>query len=99
MNQPILRPAPKHPKTSGAGAADDVYAYPQKARRKRPGWKPTLVRADSFKQLQAIQKSTTDPAIDLSYLTDACVQMALELGGETIVQRVIDGFRSPRKNF
>jgi len=36
-------------------------------------------------------------AIDLSYLTDACVQMALEQGSEAIVQRVFDGFRSPRK--
>ncbi len=97
MKQPILRPALAIPEASAVTPAEDTSAYPQKARKRRPGWKPTLVRADSFKQLQAIQKSTTDPAIDLSYLTDACVQMALELGSEAIVQRVFDGFRSPRK--
>lgn len=97
MNQPILRPAPAIPEESAAAQAEGTSAYPQKARKRRPGWKPTLVRADSFKQLQAIQKSTTDPAIDLSYLTDACVRMALEQGSEAIVQRVFDGFRSPRK--
>lgn len=97
MNQPILRPALAIPEGSAATPAEGTSAYPQKARKHRPGWKPTLVRADSFKQLQAIQKSTTDPAIDLSYLTDACVQMALEQGSEAIVQRVFDGFRSPRK--
>jgi len=97
MNQPILRPALTVPEASAATPAEATSAYPQRARRRRPGWKPTLVRTNSFKQLQAIQKSTTDPAIDLSYLTDACVQMALELGSEAIVQRVFDGFRSPRK--
>jgi hypothetical protein len=97
MSQPILRPSPILSEASTATSADGSSAYPQKARRKRPGWKPTLVRANSFKQLQAIRKSTTDPAIDLSYLTDACVQMALEQGVDAIVQRVFDGFRSPRK--
>ncbi|KQW02865.1 hypothetical protein [Rhizobacter sp. Root1221] len=97
MNQPILRPALAVAEGPAATPAEGSSAYPQKARKRRPGWKPTLVRANSFKQLQAIQKSTTDPAIDLSYLTDACVQMALEQGSEAIVQRVFDGFRSPRK--
>ena len=97
MNQPILRPAPASREAPAVTPAEGPPAYPQRARTKRPGWKPTLVRANSFKQLQAIQKSTTDPAIDLSYLTDACVQMALEQGSEAIVQRVFDGFRSPRK--
>lgn len=97
MNQPILRPAPASCEAPAVTPAEGTSAYPQRTRTKRPGWKPTLVRANSFKQLQAIQKSTTDPAIDLSYLTDACVQMALELGSEAIVQRVFDGFRSPRK--
>lgn len=97
MNQPILRPSLEVPEASTGPTAEGTSAYPQKARRRRPGWKPTLVRANSFKQLQAIQKSTTDPAIDLSYLTDACVQMALEVGAEAIVQRVFDSFRSPRK--
>lgn len=69
-------------------------AYPQRKRAVRPGWKVTLVRAETFSKLRAIQKSTTDPAIDLSYLTDACLQMALEMGGEAIVQRALDSFRS-----
>ena len=60
------------------GAASS--AYPQHKRRVRPGWKATIVRSESFARLRAIQKSTIDPAIDLSYLADACLQMALDIG-------------------
>jgi hypothetical protein len=102
-NQPILRPAldqsSEEPRSSSRDEDRSAHssAFPQQKRKIRPGWKATIVRAESFAKLRAIQKSTTDPAIDLSYLTDACVQMALEQGSEAIVQRVFDGFRSPRK--
>ena len=98
MTQPILRPAPAP--TEGRPAkpkpAERPSAYPQKKRATRPGWKATLVRIETFSKLRAIQKSTTDPAIDLSYLTDACLQMALEMGGEAIVRRALDDIRSAR---
>lgn len=100
MNQPILRPAPAPVSTEGRTAktktAERPFAYPQPKRTTRPGWKATLVRIETFSKLRAIQKSTTDPAIDLSYLTDACLQIALELGGEAIVRRALDDIRSAR---
>jgi hypothetical protein len=92
MNQPILRPSPALSEVCVATAnpAERTSAYPQPKRMPRPGWKPTLVREQTFAKLRAIQKSTTDPAIDLSYLTDACLQIALEMGGEAIVRRALD---------
>jgi hypothetical protein len=69
--------------------------HPRSTRRKpRPGWKATIVRSESFAELRRIQKSTRDPVIDLSYLADACVELALELGAERIVQRAIASFGS-----
>lgn len=58
-------------------------------RRTRPGWNSTLVREASFDALRAIQKSTTDPRIDLSYLSEACVRMALDSGRDEIVKRAL----------
>jgi len=75
---------------------DSTPASPSKKRRHRPGWKATIVRSATFSQLRAIQKSTSDPAIDLSYLMDACVQMALDVGAEAIVSRALDGIRLNR---
>jgi len=57
-------------------------------RRHRPGWAPTLLRRTTLHQLRAIQKST-DPRLDLSYLSDACVRLALELGPEAVVRRAV----------
>ena len=71
-------------------------ASPQHKRKPRPGWKATIVRSESFAELRRIQKSTRDPVIDLSYLADACVELALELGAERIVQRAIASFGSVR---
>lgn len=58
-----------------------------KRRRVRPGWKATLVRQDTFRRLRAIQKSTVENPIDLSYLCEACLRIALDLGAEEIVKR------------
>lgn len=58
-----------------------------KRRRVRPGWKATLVRQDTFRRLRAIQKSMVENPIDLSYLCEACLQIALDLGAEEIVKR------------
>lgn len=96
MSQPILRPAPapSEGRPAESKPAELPSAYPQQKRTRRPGWKATLVRTETFSKLRAIQKSTSDPAIDLSYLTDACLQMALEMGGEAIVRRALDDIRS-----
>ena len=91
QNPPFLRPSPVSPGDRTANKADRPPAYPQPKRTHRPGWKATLVRSETFMKLRALQKSTTDPAIDLSYLTDACLQLALEMGGDVIVQRALDG--------
>ena len=97
-NPPFLRPSPVSPgeRTANITKADRPPAYPQSKRPHRPGWKATLVRSETFLRLRALQKSTTDPAIDLSYLTDACLQLALEMGGDAIVQRALNGICSAR---
>jgi hypothetical protein len=101
MNHPLLRPTAQSSDVASTAsptgdAATAASAYPQHKRRLRPGWKATIVRYESFAKLRAIQKSTTDPAIDLSYLTDACLQIALELGRDAIVKRALDGLRPVR---
>jgi hypothetical protein len=101
MNHPILRPASMFSEERAADSPPGVTAirpsaYPHAKRRVRPGWKATIVRSESFARLRAIQKSTTDPAIDLSYLTDACLQIALDIGAEVIVQRALDAVRPAR---
>lgn len=98
MNHPILRPspAPSEGDCAMTDMAQESSAYPKPKRAYRPGWQPTLVRVETFNKLRAIQKSTTDPAIDLSYLSDACLQMAMEMGGDVIVQRALAGICSAR---
>lgn len=101
MDRPIARPArstPACPASAAAHAAADASpaASPQHKRKPRPGWKATIVRSESFAELRRIQKSTRDPVIDLSYLADACVELALELGAERIVQRAIASFGNVR---
>jgi len=59
----------------------------------RPGWRPTIVRAETFKRLRAIQKSMVDPPVDLSYLSEACLQIALDLGPEEIMKRALAGVK------
>lgn len=101
MNEPPLSVAGRIPEERPVAkpqgeATERPSAYPQHKRRVRPGWKATIVRCESFKTLRAIQKSTIDPAIDLSYLTDACLQLALELGAEAIVKRALEDLRRAR---
>src|SRR5690348_12392421 len=73
---------------SGPTAVTSPPTSPQ-PRRFRIGWKPTILRVETLAQLRAIQKSTTDPVLDLSYLSDSCVQLALELGRDAIVRRAL----------
>lgn len=101
MDRPVIRPASVAIDDRSAGAptgarAEGPAASPLQKRRVRPGWRATLVRAESFAKLREIQKSTTDPAIDLSYLTDACLQLALDLGADAIVRRAVAGLRPVR---
>ncbi len=95
MDRPVARPARTPPADPALAAVDPAAdaspaASPQQRRKPRPGWKA------SFAELRRIQKSTRDPVIDLSYLADACVELALELGAERIVQRAIASFGSVR---
>ena len=101
MDQPVARPARTPPADPALAAVDPAAdassaASPQQRRKPRPGWKATIVRSESFAELRRIQKSTTDPVIDLSYLADACVELALEIGAEQIVKRAIASFSAAR---
>jgi hypothetical protein len=104
MDRPVLRPlgpslaAPEahFADPPACGTAKRTSASPNSQRRIRPGWKATIVRSESFARLRAIQKSTTDPVIDLSYLADACLRMALDIGPEAIVQRALSGLQPGR---
>ena len=101
MDRPVARPARTPPADPALAAADPAAdatsaASPQQRRKPRPGWKATIIRSESFAELRRIQKSTRDTVIDLSYLADACVELALELGAERIVQRAIASFGSVR---
>jgi hypothetical protein len=91
MDRPVARPS-RAPTADAAPSGATSAASPQHSRKPRPGWKATIVRSESFAELRRIQKSTRDPVIDLSYLADACVELALELGAERIVQRAIASF-------
>lgn len=95
MKTPVIKPqSVVLGQESGVPASNEVTnsgpASPNRKRRVRPGWKATIVRANTFSKVRAIQKSTSDPSIDLSYLMDACVQMALESGGDAIVRRALE---------
>jgi len=101
MDQPILRPTCTITNGSDSDAprgADGERAAtsPKQPRRYRPGWKATLVRIETLHLLRELQKSTSDPVLDLSYLTDACVRLALELGCEAIVSRAVADLRPTR---
>ncbi|MCK7499563.1 MAG: hypothetical protein MZW92_61065 [Comamonadaceae bacterium] len=47
----------------------------------------TLVRRDTLKVLRKLQKSTPKPRLDLKFLSEACHQLALEIGPEEVVKR------------
>ena len=104
MDRPIvrpLRPASAPPEVlfgdpHYCGTTKHASASPDSKRKIRPGWKATIVRSESFARLRVIQKSTTDPVIDLSYLADACLQMALDIGPDAIVQRALSGLQPNR---
>ncbi len=109
MDRPVLKPLrPLRPalappevlftEPQARSTAKHASASPNAMRRIRPGWKATIVRSESFARLRAIQKSTNDPVIDLSYLADACLQMALDIGPEAIVQRALSALQPNRTN-
>lgn len=65
----------------------------RKGKVRKPGWKPVLVRQSTFKALQELQKATTDPKLDLSYLADAVVRLGLEKSREEVVVAAIRGIQ------
>lgn len=81
------------PQSGSVLQASSEPKSPQGKKHVKPGWRPTIVRRDSFLRLREIQKSTSDPTLDLSYLSDACIQIALALGPEEIVKRAIADLR------
>jgi hypothetical protein len=48
------------------------------------------VRDATLARLADVQQSTSPPRLDLSYLTDACLSIALEAGAEAIVKRALE---------
>gem|GEM_PF-2303330 len=72
---------------SGAGLAN-LPKSPKKGMNKRdPDFKPTLIRKENMAALRKLQKSTPKPHLDLKYICDACVQIALEVASDEVVQR------------
>ena len=96
LRPPLIAPEPADGAVSPDIDASQRSAYPKRDRKHRPGWKATLIRSETFALVRAIQKSTRDPAIDMSYLMDACVRIALDAGEGRIVQRALDGMRPVR---
>ncbi|MBC7957565.1 MAG: hypothetical protein H7Y33_17060 [Cytophagales bacterium] len=66
----------------------------ERERTTLPGWKAILVREETFRRLQSIQRSTIDPHLDLRYLGDAAVLLALDTEEDrSIVRRACDEMR------
>ena len=76
---------------SSRGAQQAAVVMPlrqtRRARAPLPGWKPILVRVETYARLQKIRETTVDPRIDLHYLSDAALQVALDQGEDAIVKR------------
>lgn len=101
MDRPVLMPplASVGDPVDGAAQATPSKGAPASPdrRRIRHGWRAVIVRAESFAELREIQKSTTDPVVDLSYLMDACVRLALQIGPQEIVKRAVADLRPARR--
>lgn len=66
-------------------------ASTQERKTRLPGWRAILVRDETFLRLQRIQASTIDPHLDLRYLGDASVLLALDEGSPAhIVKRAVE---------
>lgn len=85
----ITHPPSRTEGTAADPSADGSSTSRRERRRVRDGWKPTLVRDSTFAALVEVQRSTREPRIDLSYLSDACLAIALEAGAEAIVRRAL----------
>ena len=100
MNRPVPSPAAAAScKARAVEAPQGVMALRAAAnpqREVRPEWAATIVLAAAFARLRAMHESTTDRANDLSDLTDACRQIASDIGAEAIVQRALDALRPAR---
>jgi hypothetical protein len=65
-----------------------------RTRGRLPGWKALLVRDETFRRLQLIQQASVDPYLDLRYLGDAALLLALEeQETRSIVRRACDEIR------
>jgi hypothetical protein len=72
----------------GGGAAHiRLPKSPKHGAQRDPAFTATLVRRDTLKVLRKLQKSTPKPRLDLKFLSEACHQLALEIGPEEVVKR------------
>ncbi len=72
---------------SGAGLVS-LPKSPKKGLNKRdPNFTPILVRKENMAALRKLQKSTPKPHLNLKYICDACVQIALEVASDEVIQR------------
>jgi len=63
-------------------------------RGRLPGWKAVLIREETFRRLQLLQRATVEPYLDLRYLGDAAVLLALDVEEDkSIVRRACDEMR------
>ena len=97
MSGPSISHPPSRPEGTTAGQPVGGSSTSRRDRRRiREGWKPTIVRESTFARLVEVQRSTTEPRIDLSYLSDACLALALEAGAEAIVRRALEDLARSR---
>lgn len=87
---------PRVADTSQSSNKAEPSPLPKSRKTVRSGWRPTIVRAETFKRLQVVQKSMVDPPVDLSYLSEACLQIALDLGPEEIMKRALSDVKPHR---
>lgn len=98
MSGPHVSHPPSKPEGASTGQpAQGVRTSRRDRRHVRKGWKPTLVRDATLARLVDVQQSTSPPRLDLSYLTDACLSIALEAGAEAIVRRALEDLLAHRQ--
>ncbi len=71
----------------GGAALARLPKSPKHAAQRDPAFTATLVRRDTLRVLRKLQKSTPKPRLDLKFLSEACHQLALEIGPEAVVKR------------
>lgn len=73
----------------GAGAAAEPLPKQRRSDKdwRDPGFVPTLVRKETMRKLRKLQKNTPSPHLNLKWLSEACILIALENGSDEVVNR------------